>query len=1356
MSKQTTSSGRVIKKVSDKKQDALAQFKAAREGKEKRTEQYKGDEHKKIFEEIDAEEYDALYDQRENDDFIVDDDGIGYKEKGGEIWDYEESDDDYSNKEKKVKSKKKKQEGGDIAAFMFPTQGLNKRKGGNTGVQGIKKQGKVNEAQSKDLLNELMDDFDNKPIDELEDIHTAHQALNVDDSNFALSKEQQMMNKYNVIIQPQATTNIVVQEQKQIEVKKRSLEEMRQSNSTIKNNGHNESRVSDQNKTQQAMNNTSYQTALDHSVVQQIDQVEQEKMAIDEEWQLIKEQNEQMKVMTAASSESVDSYPLPVNKDKELAFFWFDAHEENMGLDVFLFGKVYQPELKQYVSCSLKVNGMQRIVYALPKVSKNKSRAELTKEEEQEMALKIFSELDGIRKNKFPSISQWKCKVAKRKYAFEMPIHHGEHQLLKIKYDSTMPPLPANLTGSTFECLFNTQQSMLELLLLKQKIKGPCWITLKNVQQITQASNKRSWCKHDLVISSPKDIVITVDDLNKESPPLTALCLALKTCRSAQNTNEISMISMLIHNNINQDGATNDKRMQSITLIRRLNTAPLPKDFEGRAKQKKDSSIFTFQNEKALLENFISRLHLIDPDMLIAHNLCGGILELLLARIQWLKLAHWSRLGRLKRQQIPTKKFDSVSQQWVPRLASCGRLLVDTFLSAKELIRETSYDLKHLADVQLKKVREDYDDDLINSFYVTSERLFKLIEHTERDSYLTFSLMQHLSVVPLTKQLTSIAGNLWYRSLQNARAERNEMLLLHEFYGKKYLCPDKAPFSKDKKQFEDYENENLFGNEEVKGNNKKRKKAQYSGGLVIEPKAGFYDTIILLLDFNSLYPSIIQEYNLCFTTVNRRPSKNYDNSDIKSKQDENIDDEVELPDKGNTYKDAILPNVLKNLVQKRKIVKEQLKKETDPVKQQQLEIRQKAIKLTANSMYGCLGFSSSRFHAKAIAALITKTGRETLLKTKDIAENKLGFNVVYGDTDSIMINSGTTNIEEALKMGHRLKQEVNQHYKCLEIEIDGLFKSLLLLKKKKYAALKVENFMSPDRKTIIKECKGLDMVRRDWCALAKNAGDFVLDQILSGQQREDIVLTLTEHLSNLGQRMKNNQIPLKEYVINKQITRALSEYHDTKALPHVAVALRLKNQGKSEADLNFIPYVICTEQDKKSQFLSEKAYHPDEVLTSKGKIQLDVDWYITQQILPIISRLIEHIEGIEADFIAQCFGIDPKKYKYTSSIQKSNDINDDTAHIKKAILSEETENKLKQRSIAYLKVVCFSCHLEQEFPGVFQKNGTISGLVCQKPDCGVKFSDQYIQNRVTLFMKQLLNLYYEGKAYYNIYILAFC
>ena len=254
---------------------------------------------------------------------------------------------------------------------------------------------------------------------------------------------------------------------------------------------------------------------------------------------------------------------------------------------------------------------------------------------------------------------------------------------------------------------------------------------------------------------------------------------------------------------------------------------------------------------------------------------------------------------------------------------------------------------------------------------------------------------------------------------------------MHEFYQRKFLCPDKKTLNAreaKKQQFGD--DDQLVEDGDAKGKKgPKRKKAKYGGGLVLEPKAGFYDSIILLLDFNSLYPSIIMEYNLCFTTVSRRSTKAFDGSMLAGPKVQQLDDSqdedamdggehAELPQKtGTAGKDAILPNVLRNLVQKRRLVKDQIKKEKDPTKLGQLDIRQKALKLTANSMYGCLGFSSSRFHAQAIAALITRTGRETLMKTKDIAEDKLGFNVVYGDTDSIMINTGTSVLSDSLKMG---------------------------------------------------------------------------------------------------------------------------------------------------------------------------------------------------------------------------------------------------------------------------------------------------------------------------------------------------
>ena len=217
---------------------------------------------------------------------------------------------------------------------------------------------------------------------------------------------------------------------------------------------------------------------------------------------------------------------------------------------------------------------------------------------------------------------------------------------------------------------------------------------------------------------------------------------------------------------------------------------------------------------------------------------------------------------------------------------------------------------------------------MLPQFYKTYQFLESLASHTETDAYLTYNLMMHLQIVPLTKQLTTIAGNLWFRSLQNARAERNEWLLMHEFHSRKFLCPDKKTLSSKEAKKAMFQEEEEGGQKTAKG--RKREKAKYGGGLVLDPKAGFYDSIILLLDFNSLYPSIIQEYNLCFTTVQRKSTKNFDGSLIQQQtfnkndsddDEDNGEEEVELPQK-DAGKDAILPNVLKNLVQKRKLVKD--------------------------------------------------------------------------------------------------------------------------------------------------------------------------------------------------------------------------------------------------------------------------------------------------------------------------------------------------------------------------------------------------------------------------------------------------
>ena len=130
------------------------------------------------------------------------------------------------------------------------------------------------------------------------------------------------------------------------------------------------------------------------------------------------------------------------------------------------------------------------------------------------------------------------------------------------------------------------------------------------------------------------------------------------------------------------------------------------------------------------------------------------------------------------------------------------------------------------------------------------------------------------------------------------------------------------------------------------------------------PSQGFYDSFILLLDFNSLYPSIIQEYNIDFTTVPHW-------------QLAIQEPERPLDPPGESVEPGILPTEIRILVQRRREVKNLMKNAPKSSDQYvQLDVRQKALKLTANSMYGCLGFSHSRFYAQPLAALITSRGRE--------------------------------------------------------------------------------------------------------------------------------------------------------------------------------------------------------------------------------------------------------------------------------------------------------------------------------------------------------------------------------------------
>lgn len=147
-----------------------------------------------------------------------------------------------------------------------------------------------------------------------------------------------------------------------------------------------------------------------------------------------------------------------------------------------------------------------------------------------------------------------------------------------------------------------------------------------------------------------------------------------------------------------------------------------------------------------------------------------------------------------------------------------------------------------------------------------------------------------------------------------------------------------------------------------------------------------------------------------------------------------------------------------------------------------------------------------------------------------------------------MVNTNSTDLLSALAIGDKVKHEVNRRYRLVELDIDGVFAAMLLLAKKKYAALAVSNPLryaewlrqqQPSQQTLPPpptktEMKGLDIVRRDWCRLAVEVGRFCVTTLLSGHATSEVAIEqIHEHLRTVARQVREGSLPKTDFVITK-------------------------------------------------------------------------------------------------------------------------------------------------------------------------------------------------------------------------------
>lgn len=572
------------------------------------------------------------------------------------------------------------------------------------------------------------------------------------------------------------------------------------------------------------------------------------------------------------------------------------------------------------------------------------------------------------------------------------------------------------------------------------------------------------------------------------------------------------------------------------------------------------------KSERELLHEFVKTIKEYNPDIIFTYN--GDAFDWGLIDKKAEKYKIKLNLSRDKENV----KFERRAKTSAARLHGIVHIdlfeFVNNILSPQLQTEVLTLDAVAAELLGDKKIEMEYEE--ILEAWQKKRELSKLAEYCLKDSELTYRLGIYL--FKQISELSRIVGQIPWDVARYTYSQLVEWYLCRKAHEQERIIPNQPKW------------------EEIQ---KRRAKPSYTGGFVKEPIAGLHENIAVL-DFRSLYPSIMATFNVSPETLNCECCKQ---------------DGYRIEESNYWFckkKQGFVSEVVKELIEKRAEIKKKMKSlDKKSEEYTLLNYEQIAIKTISNAMYGSFAFAGARWYCYECAQFLAAAGRSFIKLTISEAEKK-GFEVIYGDTDSVFLKVKEGDIsKKAIEFLEYMNKKLPG---LIELDFQGVYVRGIFIPrgaapgtaKKRYALIDKQGSLT---------IRGLETVRRDWCALAKNVQRKVLEIVLGENNVEKAV----EYVRNVIEKLRKKEIRLKDLIIYEQLTKPLNEYKQIS--PHVIAAKKLQARGRSIGPGMIVMYVIT----KKGSSISEKA----EPLEFASIEDIDVDYYINNQIIPAALRILQ-------------------------------------------------------------------------------------------------------------------------------------